>query len=493
MATKGIGRPLTILLQGDTSGLGKALQEAQTGLGKFSKQVDKAAKVAAVAFAGVAAAGFDAARAAAEDEVSASKLATTLKNVTGATAAQVKATEDYITKTSLAVGIADDELRPAFARLVRSTDSAEQAQGLLNKALDISAATGKPVSVVAEALGKAYDGNTKALGKLGLGIDAATLKSGDLGAIMEEVDKKTKGAAQTNANTAQGSFNRMTVAINEAKESIGYGLLPYVTQLASGLQTIAPLIANNADLILKLSAAVAGTSATILGLKFAIDALEIAMKVAAFTSAALKIAYLTVAAAAGSASAAQQLAYLTYVKSTAAAIGYRVAMLAQAAASGVATAAQYALNLAMSLNPVGALVIGIAALGAAMVIAYKKVEPFRDLVDSLWEKIKGIVKTISESKLGQAVGKLLGVEARATGGPVRQGRTYLVGENGPELFTATGSSGSISPAGSFGSGQVVNITINGAVDAEGTRRQLEQLFQRSSRRTGAINLQGATL
>ena len=121
-------------------------------------------------------------------------------------------------------------------------------------------------------------------------------------------------------------------------------------------------------------------------------------------------------------------------------------------------------------------------------IRYKKIEPFRKLVDSIWEKIKGITDIIKNSALGKAVGKLLGIETRATGGPVRQGRSYLVGENGPELFTATGSSGSISPAGSFGSGQVVNITINGAIDPEGTRRALEQLFQRSSRRTGAVNL-----
>jgi hypothetical protein len=78
---------------------------------------------------------------------------------------------------------------------------------------------------------------------------------------------------------------------------------------------------------------------------------------------------------------------------------------------------------------------------------------------------------------------------RALGGPVFAGETYLVGEQGPELFTAQ-QNGSIARNSSLGG---VNITINGAVDPEGTRRQLEKLFQSSSRRTGAVNFTGAVL
>jgi hypothetical protein len=77
---------------------------------------------------------------------------------------------------------------------------------------------------------------------------------------------------------------------------------------------------------------------------------------------------------------------------------------------------------------------------------------------------------------------------RATGGPVFAGETYLVGENGPELFT--GQTGTITRNSALGG---INITINGAVDPEGTRRQLEKLFQSSSRRTGAVNFAGAVL
>jgi hypothetical protein len=95
----------------------------------------------------------DSVKAAAEYAAAQEKLNETIKATTGATAAQVKGVEDYITKTSIAVGVTDDELRPAFGRLVRSTKDVDEAQRLLNLALDLAVVTGKPVETVANALG----------------------------------------------------------------------------------------------------------------------------------------------------------------------------------------------------------------------------------------------------------------------------------------------------------------------------------------------------
>lgn len=50
------------------------------------------------------------------------------------------------------------------------------------------------------------------------------------------------------------------------------------------------------------------------------------------------------------------------------------------------------------------------------------------------------------------------MEGRASGGPVTGGRTYLVGEEGPELFRSR-SSGTIVPNGAIG-GASVNVTVN---------------------------------
>lgn len=492
MATKGIGRPLTILLQADTTGFSKGIQQATGKLDQLSNKVNKAAKVATVALGGLGAVALDFAKAAAEDQKSSALLEQTLKSLTGATEAQTAAVEDYITKTSLALGIADDELRPAFARLVRSTDDVAKAQELMNLALDVSAATGKPLEAVTNALGRAYDGSTTALGKLGVGLDKTTLKSGDLGVITDELKKKYGGFAETAAQTADGSFKRLQVATDELKESIGVGLLPGVTTLADKLVELEPKIAANSDKIVAFGAAVAVLSAAIVTLKVAIVAAQISMTVFTAVAAATRLVMLTLAAATGSASAAQTLAELTYKKSTAALVAYKIAMVAQRAATIAATVAQYALNLALSLNPIGAIVLGVAALAAAFVLAYKKIEPFRNLVDSIWQKLKDLGNTVKNSFLGKAITSAFD-GFKASGGPVKAGRQYVVGEAGPELFTA-GTSGVIHPAGSFGgSNGGVNITINGAIDPEGVRRSLERLFQQSGRRTGPVNFVGSAL
>ena len=81
-------------------------------------------------------------------------------------------------------------------------------------------------------------------------------------------------------------------------------------------------------------------------------------------------------------------------------------------------------------------------------------------------------------------------ENRAAGGGVMANKPYVVGEFGPELFVPSGS-GSIRP-NAGGNGTTI-INLNGIVDAESARRSIERLLQNSSRRTGAINLVGATL
>jgi hypothetical protein len=296
------------------------------------------------------------------------------------------------------------------------------------------------------------------------------------------------------ARTSDGAANQQRILaaeIENAKAKIGVGLLPAYQNLLSALIPLVDYTAQNSEAITKVGIAVAVTAGTIITLNYAIKAVQITMTVFNFLAAATRIVMLTLAAATGSATAAQTLAELTYKKSTVALIAYNVAMKLQAVGLGIATAAQYAFNLALSLNPIGLVIIGVAALAAAFVLAYKKIEPFRDLMDRIFARVMDVINAIKNSSIGNAIGKVFD-GFRATGGPVRQGRSYVVGEAGPELFTAT-TSGNISPSGSFGGGGGVNITINGAIDPEGVRRQLENLFQNSARRTGAINLIGATL
>ena len=177
------------------------------------------------------------ARMAADDEKGQKQLALSIRASTKATDAQIAAVEDWIDTTQRAVGVADDELRPAYARIIRSTRDFEKAQRLLRLALDVSAATGKPLKTVTEALSKAYDGSMTALGKLGLGYDKAKLKGMEFNDVQKDLEKRFSGAALDNANTFEGVMARFSITMDELKESLGKAVLPYMKRLAEyGIQ-----------------------------------------------------------------------------------------------------------------------------------------------------------------------------------------------------------------------------------------------------------------
>jgi hypothetical protein len=232
-------RTLKLSILGDVDNLNKSLKAASGDVDTFGDKVGKAGVAIGKAFAAAAAAagaaaiaiGIEGVKAAIADEKAQTQLALALENATGATQAQIKATEDSILQMSLATGVADDELRPALGRLVRSTGDITKAQDLLSTALDVSAATGKPVEAIANSLAKAYDGNTAALGKLGVGLSTAELKTMSFEQVQGRLTELFGGAAAANANTYAGQIARVQVAFDEAKETLGTALLPILDKL----------------------------------------------------------------------------------------------------------------------------------------------------------------------------------------------------------------------------------------------------------------------
>jgi hypothetical protein len=215
--------------------LGKGSQEVEGFSGKLEK-FSAAAKAAFVAAAAAAAAyavklAVDGVKAAIEDEAAQQRLANALRNVTGATNEQIASIEKQILKTSLATGVADDQLRPALQRLAVATGDVTKANDLLTLALDISAATGKSVESVSNALGKAYEGNTGALTRLGVGLSAAEIKTLGLEGAVATLSETFGGAAATQADTYEGRIQRLQVAFDEAKETVGAALLPILEKL----------------------------------------------------------------------------------------------------------------------------------------------------------------------------------------------------------------------------------------------------------------------
>ena len=228
-------RALTLKLLADVDNFTKNLKSADTEVTSFGQKISDYGKKAALAFAAVGtaavAASIEMVKNAAADEAAQRLLAKTIENTTKATKGQIAAVEDYITQTSLAKGVTDDELRPAFARLTRSTKDVEESQKLLNLAMDISSATGKPLEAIANSLGKAYDGNTNALGKLGLGIDQSVLKTKDFNKVYESLRTSFAGFAEQEANTFEGKLRRLQIAFDEGKETIGSYILTAITPM----------------------------------------------------------------------------------------------------------------------------------------------------------------------------------------------------------------------------------------------------------------------
>jgi len=253
-------RTLKLSILADVADLKKNLDTGSKEVEGFGGKLEKFGKVAAAAFAAAAAAAaayavklaVDGVKAAIEDEAAQLRLANALKNVTGATQAQISAVEEQILKTSLATGVADDQLRPALQRLATATGSVTESQDLLNLALDISAATGKSVEAVSNALGKAYEGNTGSLTRLGVGLSAAEIKTLGLEGTVKQLADTFGGAATVQANTFEGQIQRLRVGFDEAKESVGAALLPTLQRLLDYfINTVIPKFIEFKDAALK--------------------------------------------------------------------------------------------------------------------------------------------------------------------------------------------------------------------------------------------------
>jgi hypothetical protein len=244
-----------ITFDADFDELKKGVKGAQKEVEGFSDKIGKFGKVAAAAFAAatVAAAAYagklliDGVRSAIADAAAQEKLALTLKNVTGATNAQIKATESYITKTSLATGVTDDELRPSLERLARATGDVEKAQKLQAIALDVAAGSGKSLEAVTNAMARATEGNTTALGKLGIGLTSAELKTLSMDQITQKLADTFENQASAKAETFQGKLDRLNIAFDEGKETVGSFVLDAITPLVTiFVSKVIPTIANAA-------------------------------------------------------------------------------------------------------------------------------------------------------------------------------------------------------------------------------------------------------
>ena len=231
----------------------KALLKGQKQLSTFDKSVNKLGKTFLGVFAAqkIAAFGKSSVAAFVADEKAARSLAVQLKNTGIAFASP--GVEAYIKYLERATGVLDDQLRPAFQNILTVTGSVQKSQEGLNTALNVAAGTGRSVEEVSLAIAKAYSGQTTGLQRLGVGLDSATLKGGNMSKILSELDAKFKGQAIGRTGYAK-DVDDLNVAWANVKETVGKGVLDAFTQIGgkNGLAGFTDGLIGVADALAKV-------------------------------------------------------------------------------------------------------------------------------------------------------------------------------------------------------------------------------------------------
>jgi hypothetical protein len=471
-----------ITFDADFDELKKGVKGAQNEVEGFSDKIGKFGKVAAAAFAAasVAAVAYagkllvDGVKSAIADAAAQEKLALTLKNVTGATNAQIKATESYITKTSLAYGVTDDELRPSLERLARATGDVEKAQKLQAVALDVAAGSGKSLEAVTNAMARAAEGNTAALGKLGVGLSSAQLKTLSMDEITKKLADTFENQASAKADTFQGKLDRLNIAFNEGKETVGSFVLDALTPLVTTfVDKVIPALSSMASSIGKdLKDPLNAVKGVLTD--FVIPAFKALYSylfdyVVPFWASVFGPAIQGISTAFGKVSAAiknneDDLAPLfTLFKSVA-------SFVRDTMGPAIGTILRVAFEV----------------LGTAIAGVITGVSKVVDFLGDMITKVKQFIQLIKDNPVVAGIGGLIDKVFggfKAAGGPVTSGTSYIVGEQGPELFTP-GRNGMITPNHALGGGggSVINLTVNGAIDPEGTARAIINVLNNSSYR-----------
>ena len=439
---------IPIISEYDGAGVKKAIAQFKDleGAGAKAGFALKKAMVPAIAVLGGLTAGLGlATKAAVEDQKAQDLLAQQLRTSAGATDAQIASMESFISASSRAFSVTDDELRPAMASLTRSTGSAEEAQKLLETALNISTATGKDLETVTLALGKAYNGSTSALTKLDPSLKGVIDSESTMTDITEALAVSFGGSATVAAQSFEGQMKGMTIALDETKESIGAALLPALQALLGILKPVADWAQQNTTTFLILIGVI-GAVAT------AVIAANVAMKIYQATLVLTKIATI-------------------------------------------------ALNAVTAANPFVLVAAAVVALTAAMIFLEVKFNAMSRAFDMFGNAIMVVtgplgvligmlrkLDSLRESLGGFDLGGI-NIPGFADGGIVTKPTLAMVGEKGPEaIIPLTGPNAGAGMGG--GGGVTVNVTGGLSTSAE-IGQAVVNALRAYNRSAGPANIQVA--
>jgi hypothetical protein len=486
---------LNIRIASDASGASRGFADAETRVQRFERGLDRASVAAGALLAGVGAIATHAVDAASRLEQSAGAI----ESVFGSYAGEIERAAQGAAATLGLSQSAYQDMAAVFGASLQNMGmdagtASGQTQDLITLGADLAATYGGTTADAVSALGSLLRGETDPIERYGVGIKQADINArlaamgmegleGEAGklaqaqAVLGLLTEQTTGALGASAResgTVASRTEQAKAAFDNAAAALGTALLPMVAAVAGELAELAQWVAENTDVVVPLVAAIGGLAGGILAVNFAIKA-------------------------------------------------YR-------AIAVIATAAQWLWNAAMAANPIGLIVLAIAAVVAGIVWAYTEFEVVRDVVDAVvgavvgyfrtwidaigwvWDKVSnlgdvfasvfdwilGLIQPVIDaiawvadklSWIGDAaswVGDLFsaGVNVNVAGGTGGMMGAAAGMRGAPLIAGAAG--GVVGSSGGPGAapGMVVNVTVNGAIDPVATGRQIEKVLRDYGRATG---------
>ena len=477
---------LTAKLVGDARGMVDAFGKGGAAAGKLDSTLGSVSKTAAgfVLGAGILKAPgilSGMASAAADDAASVIRLEQAVKN-SGASWDALSGSMTTQIELAQKRAFTDDQARSSLALLVAQTGSAEEAQRRFALAMDLSRGANIDLETASKLLGKVTEENVNVLGRYGISVAQGASDTELFGAVQQ----KFGGQSEAFAKSAAGQGAAVAIAMSEAQESIGYLLLPAMVALTSVLSTaVIPAIiflTEHSDILLPVLGGIATAIAVALVPATWAYVTALYAQAAAFIVANAGLILIAIALAAV---VAGIIIAIKHWDDITAAVGRFAGFLtdtAQGVISGFVDFVDGKFGLLLLLlGPAGLLLLAVIRFRNEFVTAFGWIrDRVKDIVDAIVgsiDRIKGAVQSALDllSRLASAPGAALGaigrvggavggaIPGRASGGPVSGGRTYLVGERGPELLTM-GGNGYVTPNSAMG--MTVYLTVN-SLDPQG--------------------------
>ena len=201
-----------------------AFNQATTAAQKLEKSVAKLGRGLGITFGTYAIGRFakTSLNAFVADEAAVNKLTIAVKNL-GLEFANPYIT-DYISNLERTSKVADDELRPAFQRLLQQTGSIAKSQSILNTAIEVSRGSSESLGTVSEDLAKAYYGQTRSLRKYSLGLTQVELQTKNFSELQDILNQKFTGSSQAYLASYAGQLGMVSLAWQNLQENAGKAL-----------------------------------------------------------------------------------------------------------------------------------------------------------------------------------------------------------------------------------------------------------------------------